>query len=397
LVLGLMTIELLLPLLSLLVFIYTGKFFNPYGLYFYISILLMLVALSCMYPAMERVIFYHFILFCLVQVVCVVAHMIALGPAGGAFEGLRTISSFYTYWYLGYVCYFVFYRTGKMDVLLRWIVNVGLFIAVVNIIHFYFNTVLGNYRGVRDYLSIMNKDLLEYLDTVEVNGFLRHAGYFLDTHSQFYIPGTAFLILLTGKIKVKFRNLEITIILISVAISGIKTAYLIILVMWFVVLIRQNVKAAFGFALALFLCSVAAVVFLTDEVANLFVVMFTHDMDILIEHITHNPLVLMDKYTLVFFIGGNPNLVQDLYSEVYLITTLYFIGIVGLLFYISPLFVFWVNRKEKYYLGSILFLYFLLSLGHYPVYKVGVNNLAAALPLVYFFAALTDFKSGSNS
>ncbi|WP_429042482.1 hypothetical protein [Chitinophaga sp. W3I9] len=224
------------------------------------------------------------------------------------------------------------------------------------------------------------------------NGFLRHAGYFLDTHSQFYIPLATLIILQIEKFPVKMKGWKIALIVVSILLSGVKTAYLIMLLMWLIILMRTNVKAAVNFFLALIVLSIAVMLFFNEMIVNMVVMIFTHDMDILVEHIYHNPIRLFNDYTLVFFLGGNPGLVEKIYSEVYLITTMYFIGLAGLLLYLSPLIVLLFNRNKKYFLGLIIFVYFIFTLSHYPVFKVGINNIVSALPVVYLLAAINDFK-----
>ncbi|MGF6927066.1 hypothetical protein QFZ48_002566 [Chitinophaga sp. W2I13] len=390
--LSLLTFQLLLPVICLLVFIYLGKFLNPFGAYFLISVSVLVFTFICISRAASPAIYTHFIGFLLLQAVTVLGHIAALGVADGALEGLRTISNFYFYWYLGYACYFTFYRTGRMEVLLRWIISAGLFIAAVNIIHFFFNTILGNYAAVKSYLEILNQNLADYLDMEGTNGFLRHAGYFLDTHSQFYIPLATLIILQIEKFPVKMKGWKIALIVVSILLSGVKTAYLIMLLMWLIILMRTNVKAAINFFLALIVLSIAVMLFFNEMIVNMVVMIFTHDMDILVEHIYHNPIRLFNDYPLVFFLGGNPGLVEKIYSEVYLITTMYFIGLAGLLLYLSPLIVLLFNRNKKYFLGLIIFVYFIFTLSHYPVFKVGINNIVSALPVVYLLAAINDFK-----
>lgn len=390
--LSLLTFQLLLPVICLLVYIYLGKFLNPFGAYFLVSVSILGFTFICISKKASPSVYIHFIGFLLLQAVTVLGHIAALGIVDGALEGLRTISNFYFYWYLGYACYFTFYKTGKMEVLLRWIIGAGLFIAAVNIIHFFFNTILSNYTAVKSYLEILNQNLADYLDMEGTNGFLRHAGYFLDTHSQFYIPLATLIILQIEKFPVKMKGWKITLIVVSILLSGVKTAYLIMLLMWLIILMRTNIKAALNFFLALIVLGVGVMLFFNEMVINMVVMIFTHDMDILVEHIYNNPIRLFNDYTLVFFLGGNPGLVEKIYSEVYLVTTMYFIGLAGLILYLSPLVIFLVNRNKKYFLGLIIFIYFIFTLSHYPVFKVGINNIVSALPVVYLLAAINDFK-----
>ncbi|PSL48935.1 hypothetical protein CLV51_101265 [Chitinophaga niastensis] len=389
--LSLLTFQLLLPVICLLAFIYLGKFLNPFSAYFLISVAVLLFTFTCLLQKASPAVYAFFLAFLVLQGVTVFGHIVALGPLG-AIEGLRTISNFYFYWYLGYACYFTFYRTGRMEVLLRWVIGAGVFISVVNIIHFFFNTVLGNYAAVKAYLEILNQNLADYLDMEGTNGFLRHAGYFLDTHSQFYIPLATLIILQIEKFPVKFKAVKIILIVVSILLSGVKTAYLIMFIMWAIILLRTNLKAAINFFLLVGVLCVGVLLFFNEMVVNMVIMIFTHDMDILIEHIYHNPVRLFNEYTAVFFIGGDESLVGTIYSEVYLITTMYYIGLAGVLLYLSPLVVFLFNRKGKYYLGFIIFIYFIFTLLHYPVFKVGINNIVSALPVVYLLAAINDFK-----
>lgn len=390
--LSLLTFQLLLPVICLLVFIYLGKFLNPFGAYFLISVAVLFFTLVCLSRKASPAVYIHFIGFLVLQVFTVLGHIGALGLGAGAIEGLRTISNFYFYWYLGYACYFTFYRAGRMEVLLRWIIAAGVFISFVNIIHFFFNTILGNYGAVKSYLEILNQNLADYLDLEGTNGFLRHAGYFLDTHSQFYIPLATLIILQIETFQVKFKKLKVVLIILAILLSGVKTAYLIMLVMWLIILLRTNLKAAINFFLVLIMMGFAAVLLFNEIIVNMVVMIFTHDMDILMEHIYHNPIKLFNDYPLVFFIGGYPDLVAKIYSEVYLITTMYYIGLAGLLWYLSPMLIFIINKNKKYYLGLIIFIYFIFTLSHYPVFKVGINNIVSALPVVYLLAAINDFK-----
>jgi hypothetical protein len=394
-ILSLMTVQLLLPPVCLLVFIYLGKFLNPFSAYFVISIAVLLFSVYKLLTKAERSTYAIFVGFVIVQGITVVAHVVSMG-ASGLIEGLRTVSGFYYYWYLGFACYIVFYRTGRMETLLRWVVNVGIFISVVNLIHFYFNTVLNNYGSVKDYLEILNSNLADYLDEKEANGILRHAGYFLDTHSQFYIPLATLVIFQVERFPVKFKTLKVVIIVLATILSGVKTAYLIMLLMWLLILLRQNLKAALIMGVITIGVLACGAIILSDLVGGLVTGLVTHDFNILIDHVLKNPSTLLTGYPLVFLIGGEPDLVGVIYSEVYFITAMYYIGLVGVLLYLLPGIVFLFNRKNKYYLGAMLFVYFLFTLSHYPVYKVGVNNLVSALPVVYLLAALSDFRMGGK-
>lgn len=391
-ILFLLTFQLLLPGLCLVIYIYLGIFLNPFSAYFLISIAILLFTFFCISRKASLAVYLHFICFLMLQLVTITGHVAALGVGNGIVEGLRTISNFYFCWYLGYAGYFTFYRSGRMEVLLKWIVRAGIFIAVVNIIHFFFNTIVGNYGAVRSYLEILNQNLADYLDIEGSNGFLRHAGYFMDTHSQFYIPLAALIILQVEDIKLKGKGWCITLIVVSILLSGVKTAYLIMLIMWLIILLRSNTRAVLNFLAVLLIVAAAVLIYFNETVINMAIMIFTHDMDILVEHIYYNPVKLYNNYPLVFLIGGSPGLVEKLYSEVYLVTLMYYIGLVGLLFYLSPFVVFFFNRNRKYYLGLILLIYLVLTLSHYPVYKVGVNNIVSALPVVYFLAAINNFK-----
>ena len=73
------------------------------------------------------------------------------------------------------------------------------------------------------------------------------------------------------------------------------------------------------------------------------------------------------------------------YSEVFWVTVTFYIGVVGVLIYLKPVCLFKYLKNDKVRLGGYLYILFCLSLTHYSVYMVGINNLMSALPFMYYF------------
>ncbi len=278
------------------------------------------------------------------------------------------------------------------DDIAKGIFYAGLFVAVGNI--FVFILLLTNqYNIISDYM--IHLGLTTYIDYTD-SFFVRPSGYFFDVHSQYFLPLIS-LTLLKGYdlVKSKPKKLLFNILIISaILVSGVKQGYLTLLVLvlfWFLNSL-QSLKSYLNL-LFLFIVILTIDTFIGNNISKLWSRIWTHDIEILIEHILNVPILLYAEYPSVFLFGGQPNLAKFIYSEVYYVQLIYYIGVIGLiLFYLLPIGTLMVS-KQKETVKSIV-LIFALSLVHYSVFKIGVNVVGAAL--VFYFLYKSLFRLEEN-
>ena len=282
--------------------------------------------------------------------------------------------------FLGLLFYNFRHLISELTVL-KLIFYTGLFISIVNIILFIL-LIIGQYSAVSNYMILLGNE--NYIESLDV--FLRPSGYFFDIHSQYYLPLFALAIqkyigIVKGK---KSEFLVYTLILLALIIGGVKSGYLTLLVLlgyWFfnsITNVRSYViLALFGIVVLI------GDVFTGNTIISLWNRIWSHDIEILIEHLTFVPIHLYQDYPSVFIFGGQPRMQSFIYSEVYFVQLISFIGIVGwALFYAYPI-IFLLTKRSNPFVKSITII-FALSLLHYAVFRVGVNLFGSAL-IFYFF------------
>jgi uncharacterized protein with PQ loop repeat len=186
------------------------------------------------------------------------------------------------------------------------------------------------------------------------------------------------------------------VLFLAIVISGVKTGYVSLLMILLVYLLffssKVTVKYVF-LALALLLAVYIGFMNLINEMVSL---TLSHDKNIIIAHFLANPGKIYREYGILYFLfGGNIKMYEKIYSEVFAVTLIEYIGIVGLLVYFSPLL-----QIHKFFLQKrlaatslMLLLHFYISLLHYRVYAVGVNLVMAAIPFAYFYDFLANKPS----
>ena len=113
----------------------------------------------------------------------------------------------------------------------------------------------------------------------------------------------------------------------------------------------------------------------------------THDVNIFIEHFTEVPKLLVKKYPAVFYLGGQVDFQNYVYSEVYYVTMIFYIGIIGvILFFIFPAVYLFIVTQDNFI--RLLTLVYSLSLVHYYVFKISINVMGTTLFYFYFFIHL---------
>ena len=277
-------------------------------------------------------------------------------------------------------------RVGNIDLFLRLILYSGVFISVVN---FYMFIMLyyGEYSNFFLYTEYLG--LGSYIEDLG-SFFLRPAGYFFDYHSQYYIPIIALFILYKNKVLVtpKVKFFALMIIVLSIIVSGIKSAYLTLIVCFLFLLVSRlsigtMLKYLFGLVFFFFVLN-----FYFDSIVyDLGYKIITHDVNIFIEHFTEVPKLLVKKYPAVFFVGGQVDFQNYVYSEVYYVTMIFYIGIIGvILFFIFPAVYLFIVTQDNFI--RLLTLVYSLSLVHYHVFKISINVMGTTLFYFYFFIHL---------
>lgn len=262
----------------------------------------------------------------------------------------------------------------------------GVFISIINII--YFILLYSNkYGSIYAYTEFIGLGM--YIEDLG-SFFIRPAGYFFDYHSQYYIPIISLFITINEK-KNNSKLLKITIIFLiifSILISGVKSAYLTLIVC----LIYSAISSSSFLTILKFFLFGSVILFLGDLLLDSFfsdlaIRIVTHDLDILIEHISEVPILLYNTYNTVFFLGGQVDFQNYIYSEVYYVTIIYYIGIIGLIIvFLFPI-LFLIFKKTDVF-TKIITLIFAMSLMHYYVFKISFNIVGTSLFYFYFFKNL---------
>lgn len=383
-----------LPIVSFITYALTGLFFNHSTVYFiiYISFIFLSVSLA---KALSKPIKGLIRLFMTVLLMNLLGHVVNQGAAG-VIDFFRTISGYYMFLFISFIIYQLYYKRGDEKKVLLVLIKLGKLISVVNILHYIYlasdnfnldgwSITFNNYQLMADYLTLLNKNFVDYIVIgLNYDNAIRPVGYFYDTHSQYFIPLCTCIILLFKKKMVRNQQLWLVIMVVSIILSSIKTAYAtIVIVLALLILKKWSLSKVLKYSIP----GVAAFGLLFK---NKIMAVFAGDnfMTILIQlsqHVSSLPFLLASTSPLSFLIGGATFLREEemFYSEVFLVTLLFYIGIVGLFVFLRPLNMSFI-RDKRFEIGIYLYLALLLSLSHYGVYSVGVNNFASALPFMYY-------------
>ncbi len=291
---------------------------------------------------------------------------------------------------IGFFIVYLWMNLGSLDLLNKLLLYSGVAIAVSNIIIFVL-LYSANYVLIFSYAEFLGFG--DYFFDVG-SFFIRPAGYFFDTHSQYYLPLFALIFLVFRKVEIpgSRRTLFSILIIASILLSGIKTAYLslgAVLLYW--ALLRFNKLSNY-----LYLFIVVAIMIIVDSltenlIGNLLYSIFTHDIMIIIKHFFEVPEKLIDLYPTVFFFGGQPLFSGYVYSEVYYVTIIYYIGFIGLLvLYLFPSFMLLLFSKDVFVKSLVLV--FLLSLTHYSVYNRSINIIGTAYIYFHFYKLMFNLR-----
>ena len=110
------------------------------------------------------------------------------------------------------------------------------------------------------------------------------------------------------------------------------------------------------------------------------------------EHLYEVPKLIYDTSKMMFFFGGQPNMANYIYSELYYVTLIYYIGIVGVFsLYVLPMITVFIFSKQLFIKSIVLI--FALSLAHYSVFKIGVNMIATSYIYYIFYKFIFNFKT----
>lgn len=273
---------------------------------------------------------------------------------------------------------------GNENVFLNKLVKIGIFISVFNIvlaIDTYIN-VIGLYSTVKEYIKVVYPSYEGYLNSYV--GIKRPMGYFFDLHSQYYLPLATLFILLYRNNLIKWQSLAFFIVLIAVVLSGVRMAYATLAV-FFVFSLFQR-KRSVAFWIVLFLTVILSFVLLYDYIF-MFYGQITgqsgESANIIFQHLFSIPGILIEESFITFLYGGNSEFRTIIYSEIYLWSLIFYIGIIGLVFYFLPLIQ--IIDYKRYKLGFFITSFMLFSLLHYKVYNSGVNIFLSSLGVAYFF------------
>jgi hypothetical protein len=318
----------------------------------------------------------------------------------GLADVFRAFTTYYYIVFLGYLLYEIYYKTNQLERLLKYFVRMGVFISVINILHFVSYFVLFktnfNYSHVNAYLDVLNPTFNDYIETSKrynTVGFVRHVGYFFDMHSQYFIPLLSLFVILVGNLKMRLRSFCLTIIVLSILLSGIKTAYLTLVFIYLIYWVTSfNLKK---FGISFLLLSFLFILFYS-RIEFVITNLLTQNHSIYSEHLLNNPTKFYNYSNIGFFIGGNPEAFDMIYTEVSFLEVWYSIGIFGMFFFVIPgLFFFF--KKFRLSIGWYSFLVLILSLSHYGVFNNGINNFASALVFLYFIIFINSKKNQSLS
>jgi hypothetical protein len=276
-----------------------------------------------------------------------------------------------------------FRKTGNINLFFIFFFYSGIFISIVNIFLF-FLLYFGDYSLVFSYTDFLG--LGSYIEDLGTF-FIRPAGYFFDYHSQYFIPIISLFIVLYNKVKLtkKTRGLVILIIISGILLSGIKSGYLTLFICLFYLMIsRINIITLFKFILGILVIINITNLFLDNFIYELAYKIITHDIEIIIQHVVEVPVLLFKNYFMVLLFGGQVDFQKYIYSEVYYVTMIYYIGFFGVFtLFIFPILYTFIRSKDNFI--KTITLIFSLSLFHYYVFKISINIIGAALFYFYFF------------
>lgn len=395
---------LLLPFFSFFVYLTTDIFFNFNNIYYVINIIVILV--SCSYMGKLKEYEYNLIfLFATIIFLNLIASIYTQGTSG-IVDVFRTISGYYMFFFWGWCFYKIYYLNNNLNKLYRIIISCSCWISIVNLFLFIWlqcddfevsgwTIRFNSFQKVADYITLLNKNFIDYI-IISYNyddvGFTRGVGYFFDTHSQYYLPLCSCIILLFDKSVVKNRVVPFCICLASILCSGIKTAYLTILLIGLYYFLSKGIIFKYLKKIILVLILIAfafnkylVTIFLGGGMWKILLQ--------LIQHIVYLPMLYITSHPINFMFGGASNLRDNpiFYSEVFWVTVTFYIGIAGLIIYLIPLKLFKKKYRYNYTLiiPKYIYIVFFLSLTHYSVYMIGVNNIASAIPISFCFAVLS--------
>lgn len=393
-------ILLILPPLSFIFYTF-GVFFNFNNLNFIIYILLILLSISCT-RTLKREHLKFFRLFVVILILNLCGHILYQGSYG-IIDFLRTVSGYYIFVFIGWILYKLFIEKDEEIKVLKFVVKMGIFISIINFLHFIFistdkytlsdggwSITFNHYNIMIEYLRELNKAFSDYiLIGLNYDNALRPVGFFYDTHSQYYFPLATCVILFIKKDICKHRNLWLTFIISTIILSSIKTAVLSILIVSFIwcclnLNIIKLIKKAIP-ALLLFIILFKDKLFAIFGGENISKILIQ-----LINHFIFVPFLYFSNYIVGFFIGGATFLRDEtaFYSEVFWVTVLFYIGIIGIIIYIKPIKL--LKQIKDNEIGSYIFIIMALSMTHYGVYVVGVNNVVTSIPFMYYFSYLSN-------
>lgn len=397
-------IVLLLPVACFLLYTSLGIFVNFNTLFSFFFIILLFIFLPQTLRVKSSGQKNFLLLFLMANLGCLLGHIVT---GEGVFEYLRTFSSYYFYIVLGWLLYYLYYSQGKLKRLTTLFIRVGLFIATVNLFQYVllntddlivgnYSIVYNRYEPIVNYTTEMNKELADYIIIGYEDGRgLRPLGYFFDLHSQYYFPLlAAILLFFSNNSKPTGKDLVLIIYLfVTIFLSGIKTAiYSVALILLFLYIFSDNRKKYTKYVI---LGGVLAAAWGIEKVVELFTGSdAVLELALFWEHIVSLPYKLIVSYPTTFVLGGSPSLRLDpaYYSEVYWVTILFYIGLVGFFIYIKSYKTFYLSKYKYNPEAFFLFLLFAISLLHYSVYNRGANNYASAMVFMYLFVYLEKEK-----
>lgn len=283
-------------------------------------------------------------------------------------------------------------KIGDNDFKYKFIFKSSILIAVINIIYFYL-LYFGNYELIFRYTEFIG--LGGYIEDLG-SLFIRPAGYFYDYHSQYFLPIISFYLVLFNKIKLKgiTRIIILSLLLLSIIISGVKSAYVTVVFCFLYIWWSRNKNVSLFLIIFIYFILFSIIDFLTGSfIYDLAYKILTHDIEILILHLFEVPLYLIEDYFLVFLFGGQVHFAGFIYSEVYLVTLIYYIGIIGLFFFFLLPFLYLYYKVKNYKIITFSLIIF-LSLMHYYVFKTSVNVFGSAL--LYYFVLKSFFSNNKQ-
>lgn len=399
---SLMVILLLLPPISFVLYAFFGFFFNFNTFNFIIYICFIIFACSNI-RHLKNSHAKFFIQLGVILCLCLCGHIINQGITG-VYDFMRTISGYYVFVFIGWCMYKLYFEKNQVNTLLKLIVRCGIFIAIINWLHYFYlitdnyivsgsgwSVSFDRYDTMVQYLGELNKTFYDYiLIGLNYDNALRPVGYFYDTHAQYYTPLATCIILFFNKTIIHHSRVWLSIILFSIVVSSIKTAFLTIVILaaiW--IWLNMDWKRIFKYAIPIILG--LSVILYKQISAMLMGDNMTKILFQLITHIIIVPYQLISTYIVGFFLGGVSFLRDDpaYYSEVFWVTVLFYIGVLGLIIYLKPIKLLRHMKNGPWELGAYLYIMMALSLTHYGVYVVGFNNMVSALPFMFYFGLIS--------